>query len=181
MWTKEYTKEYHKKWKKEHPESVKKWYKKWYQEHKEEKKNYSQKHKKRIKEYNKKWAKENKEKLNEYQKKWAKEHRKQLREIDRKTKIVTGGKKYSGLKKREYPIDNKCELCEEVAKRLVYHHWDDNDLQKGKNVKGIWICNMCHQFVEFIEKHSDYQKYSNKYLKLKEKINETTPNNEKIS
>lgn len=43
--------------------------------------------------------------------------------------------------------DGICELCGRPTKRLVYHHWDDNNLDMG-----IWLCHpMCHLFVEVVD------------------------------
>lgn len=41
-----------------------------------------------------------------------------------------------------------CELCNKSAKRLSYHHWDDE-----RSMKGLWLCGWCHTRVaEPIEK-----------------------------
>jgi len=49
--------------------------------------------------------------------------------------------------KRDYPVDQKCELCHTVRNRLHYHHWDD-----AKPWKGVWCCIWCHGICEFIER-----------------------------
>jgi len=63
-------------------------------------------------------------------------------------------------KKRQFPIDSKCEVCQKT-KKLDYHHWDDSNLSKG-----IWCCNVCHQMAEGIDKGNDFV-----YSKMKEDIN----------
>lgn len=81
------------------------------------------------------------------------------------------GKFLVGVNKREYPIDSKCEICLKLGKQLGYHHWDDNDLVKGKNIKGIWVCNKCHQFIEFVEDNENWVYYGNKYIEMRKKQN----------
>lgn len=60
------------------------------------------------------------------------------------------GKKRYNLRKRKY--SNHCELCGKThtnkgnRARLVYHHWDDANLNKG-----IWVCIGCHGFVEKLD------------------------------
>lgn len=72
---------------------------------------------------------------------------------------------YFRVSKRRYPDDGKCELNGENGKRLVYHHWDEED--RGK---GVWLCNMCHLFVGTVDK-GWHLGMADKYLKLKEEIN----------
>ena len=68
----------------------------------------------------------NKEKMRDRQRKWARIHR-----------IYSSEKKrISGVIKRAFPKNNKCEVCQRIIKFLEYHHWDDNDLKKGKFIKG---------------------------------------------
>jgi hypothetical protein len=69
------------------------------------------------------------------------------------------------VQKRKYPEDGKCELNEELGRRLVYHHWDGNNMNNG-----IWVCHMCHRFVEAIDQGWHLTLLS-KYLQLKEEIN----------
>jgi uncharacterized CHY-type Zn-finger protein len=64
------------------------------------------------------------------------------------------------LNKRDYPIDNICELCYKKRKTLVYHHWDNSNFNKG-----MWICTPCHVLAGKYEKG-----YSEKYFKIKQNI-----------
>lgn len=59
----------------------------------------------------------------------------------------------------------QCEMCRKSGenKRLVYHHWDDEDYSKG-----LWICQRCHNIAEGVEAG-----YAMNYEILKRKINET--------
>ena len=71
-----------------------------------------------------------------------------------------------GLNKRDYPKDNKCELCGRIFSRLSYHHWDNNipDL-------GIWVCTKpCHWLAETLDS-VQFEQLKNKYLNLKLIIN----------
>ena len=62
--------------------------------------------------------------------------------------------------KQDYPMDQKCTLCGRVTKKLDYHHWNDRDISKG-----IWMCYLCNQMSDRIER-----KLHLKYLELKEEI-----------
>lgn len=62
------------------------------------------------------------------------------------------------VNKRPFPQDSKCELCEKIRKRLVWHHWNDE-----KPELGIWICLSCHNVAEGVEANLHI-----KYLNLKE-------------
>ncbi len=70
----------------------------------------------------------------------------QKRTRDWKRKNELSGKRLL-KKKRDYPVDQKCELCFEVRLRLVYHHWDD-----AKPYLGVWCCAWCHGICESIER-----------------------------
>ena len=61
----------------------------------------------------------------------------------------------------------KCELCNKENIKLDYHHWDNNNFMKG-----LWLCRACHWIAEDIDSLKDPQSKSNKYLKLKETIEE---------
>ena len=61
--------------------------------------------------------------------------------------------------KRARP-DN-CEICKRAADRLVYHHWDNNNI-----LLGMWLCNPCHIMAEGVEKGR-----AEVYLMLKGQIN----------
>jgi hypothetical protein len=90
----------------------------------------------------------------------------------RKYDLGTTGNKHYKVNKRDYPKDNKCELCGNVCKHLVYHHWDDKDLLVECGfVKGIWVCiPICHGFIEFIDKNEAWETVGKNYLLGKEKI-----------
>jgi hypothetical protein len=47
--------------------------------------------------------------------------------------------------KREYT--ESCQLCGKTV-RLVYHHWNDDDPNKG-----LWLCFRCHGLAESIDKN----------------------------
>jgi hypothetical protein len=135
-------------------------------------KNYYKKNRKKENLRAKKWYIKNRKKIREK----AKLRRPQKRKYERITALTTKNKKISGIIKRNYPIDNKCEICEKSFNWLAYHHWDDNDLQKGKFIKGIWVCRKCHLFITIGENQSNYIKYYKKqiepkYLNLKKEIN----------
>ena len=94
---------------------------------------------------------------------WRKNNPEKIREYRRKHILGTGKKYISGLNKRDYPADNKCEICGRFQpRRLAYHHWDN----KNPNW-GIWVCLPCHKSVEFIDKG-----FGELYLQLKQQIEE---------
>ena len=137
-------------------------------------KTWKEKNPEKFKKYQKEWKKRNPEKVKETNRKSDRKRQESGKELDysRRTRLGTfiKGKKihFYGLKKRPYPKDNKCELCGVIKeKKMGYHHWDDNDLQKGKLVKGIWICWKCHQFVNLMEKYPNLPEIYQKYLKIK--------------
>ncbi|GAH80004.1 unnamed protein product [marine sediment metagenome] len=67
---------------------------------------------------------------------------------------------HRGLNKR--PWTGYCEICFCVGKLLVYHHWDEYNLNKG-----IWVCNPCHMMAEGCDTNLIGQ-----YMRLKDKIND---------
>lgn len=102
----------------------------------------------------KKWEKENPEHVREYNRNYARKHH----------LGTTNGKIY-GLNKRPYPEDSKCELCNKVRKRLMYHHWDDEN-----PAAGLWLGIRCHNFAELVDAGS-----MEKYLELKKIAEEERP------
>ena len=80
----------------------------------------------------------------------------------RSTRLFTtlnGKTKSYKVKKRPRPL--ACEICgREPKKRLYWHHWDDEHLERG-----IWCCGGCHIGAEFFdnEKALKYQGLKNKY------------------
>jgi len=156
-------------------------------------KEYRKKNREKINQYAREYRKRNpdkeklkREKFNKkypdwYKKLWLRDRDKineKHRLTFRETGLSTNGKRYSGLIKRGFPSDNKCEICGKECgkevKRLNYHHWDDNDLKKGKHVKGIWVCVNCHRVCEFTDDNKiNCYKLIQKYIKLKNKINKS--------
>lgn len=63
--------------------------------------------------------------------------------------------------KRDYPNDEKCEVCKEKV-HLVYHHWDNSNFAKG-----MWICTKCHVAAHWLEKYT-----SNIYYDLKRHLSQ---------
>ena len=59
-----------------------------------------------------------------------------------------------------YPLDKCCTICGYAPRRLLYHHWDDIHPERG-----LWICRICHQIAEGVDKGND-----EKYKSLKDKI-----------
>ena len=107
--------------------------------------------------------------------------RKYHRDWERKHRLTTTGHRKIVGKKRSYPIDGVCELCNGTitpkGESLDYHHWEDNDLRKG-----LWLCRSCHINAEWIEEGSNEQRqwiqktegeqYIERYILLKAQINE---------
>ncbi len=96
---------------------------------------------------------------------WVNNHREQYRKTQRdrlrKYRIGQNGKNLIHvINKRDYPSDEKCEICRERV-RLVYHHWDNSDFSKG-----MWICTKCHVSAHWLDKYPD-----SLYYDLKHKIN----------
>jgi len=103
-------------------------------------------------EYNRRKTKEWKEKN---QTRWT-----EIQKQCRRRRCITTTNGHLWGTKRPYP-ENGCELCNRIG-RLHYHHYDDNDLRKG-----IWVCFLCHKFVERVEKAEGIVE---KYSKLKNEV-----------
>lgn len=86
------------------------------------------------------------------------EVKKYHRDIYRKKYLHINGKCIT-CKKRIYT--EKCELCGYKGIQLQYHHWNNLD-----TTKGIWICVICHSFINRLERGLDKV-----YFKLKKRIN----------
>ena len=73
----------------------------------------------------------------------------------------------TGLNKRDYP--ERCEICNKNRKRLVYHHWDDSNYNKG-----IWCCGRCHQIIECMDRMitDNFTDFMKVYLIKKSQIEE---------
>ena len=113
-------------------------------------------------EYNRLWRKNNRDKVLEYKRKYRQGHKKSLRKTRLSTTINGKPVVLTGLNKREYL--GYCEMCGKSSEytdeykgkgfRLNYHHWDDNNPSKG-----IWVCALCHYFVEALERRLSPQRY----------------------
>ncbi len=105
------------------------------------------------------------------QKKYYKKNKKKIgisrnkRKTCRLTRLGTSKGIFHGLIKRPYPKQNNCELCKREIKRLVYHHWDDNNLNLG-----VWVCDYCHKFTERFDSG-----FSEKYVLLKRRAEVESP------
>lgn len=149
----------------------------------ERKESYPRHREKRLV-YNKEWRKRNHEHCLAYNRQWRKNNpekakamdmrnqmpNKEIRKYMRKTVLgAGGGKTIRRVIKRDYT--DHCELCGITNKKLVYHHWDDTDLQEGKRIKGIWICTYCHILVEAHEQGRLWWRLE-EYIELKNEITE---------
>ena len=92
-----------------------------------------------------------------------------MREYQRYRGIDTcdssGNRVYYVCEKRKF--NNECEMCgKPLEKNPRYHHWNDD-----KPELGIWVCAHCHFKCEIIE-DTEFYLFKEKYLELKNKINE---------
>ncbi len=105
----------------------------------------------------------------DYQRDWRERNPARAKEIrtkyHRQNVLVVRGKA-TVVRKRPRPVDT-CELCGDSFDRLNYHHWDDDAPHLG-----IWVCFMCHQLVEAVDK-GFVEGYLERYKELKLSINET--------
>lgn len=90
------------------------------------------------------------------------------REQDQKHKALLKRRREAAarqLLRRPKPL--MCELCGDPLDRLVHHHWDDEDLDKG-----MWLCDRCHHVVEYYDKIAAgmYDDIIGRYIVLKEEI-----------
>jgi len=97
------------------------------------------------------------------QRKFYREHR-----LTTRTSANMKNQKIVG-KKRPYPTDSMCELCNKIKKTkyLAYHHWK---IDNNGNIYGIWVCHWCHVFIEYFERNMQKT-----WLKIKEDIEESNP------
>lgn len=75
--------------------------------------------------------------------------------VDRKTRRAV-------VRKRPYL--GVCELHNEAAQPLAWHHWDDQHPEYG-----MWLCETCHRFVGGLEKGLG-EDHVRKYLEMKRKL-----------
>jgi len=87
-------------------------------------------------------------------------YREYWRNWQRRHKLTTSKGVVYGLNKRDYPEESRCEICNENKVRLLYHHWDDDNLNKG-----IYLCIRCHYVAEAVDKGIHI-----KYLRFKKKL-----------
>lgn len=95
---------------------------------------------------------------------------KRCRELHRQRRIGTldsSGKQITLTgHKRQYPLDEKCEICNTfIPKCLNYHHWDDTNIPKG-----MWLCSKCHIISNGIEEYLQNTEFFKKYLELRKQI-----------
>ena len=67
-------------------------------------------------------------------------------------------------KKRDYPKENKCELCG-LEKQLGYHHWNDSQPSLG-----MWICHSCHYSAESVERYLRNPEFTKIYLVKRKEV-----------
>jgi len=152
-------KEYNKNYRSEHLEDIKRANKEWYLNNKN-----------RVKKY----QEDNKERITEWQKKYDQKRAGSKKDRARITRLTSGGIGYHNVIKKPYPKTQKCQLCKKVKEHLEYHHWDK--IESGIEIKGIWICHLCHKFITLMELNPNYPNLYKKYIKIKKKINETARN-----
>ncbi|MBC8521268.1 MAG: hypothetical protein H8D26_04670 [Methanomicrobia archaeon] len=89
----------------------------------------------------------------------------------------TSNKKAIYGKKRKRPVNGICELCnrecDKEKKILHYHHWDDDNIEKG-----VWVCVICHILIEDAERNEALLR---KWHSLKAKIEEEVKENHQTS
>lgn len=88
----------------------------------------------------------------------------------REYSLGTGGRQYRGLHKRSFPIDNQCEVCNNrlCFGKLIYHHWNDNNLNIG-----IWVCGSCDYLTEGLDEIEKNSLKVDTYRKLRKEIEES--------
>ena len=105
-----------------------------------------------------KYQKDHVEKYRENRLKSYYKNKQHYKDYARKNRIGTvdanGNKKVIFGRKREYPFDEKCEVCKVYGKRLVYHHWDDSE-----PILGMWVCTRCHNVAEYLDSGMDINSY----------------------
>jgi len=89
----------------------------------------------------------------------------QHRNYMRQNYICTEGGSVRCVKR---PRPDKCELCgsDDTARRLYYHHWDNESPHWG-----IWVCWKCHRACEVFERGLDG--FSEKYRDIKKNVMST--------
>lgn len=176
-------KDYRKKWEQKNKQRRKEQHRQYYLKNrdKEREKNHRNylKNRERYLLVKKRWKLNNREYYLNHQREYDRKRyilygeqlRKRGREYGRKHSLAQGTKVIYGLNKRDYPEDERCELCDnkrEKNRRLVYHHWDDDNLNYG-----IWICNYrCHRIVEAMDKIGaiEFEQYVQKIIKYYEEF-----------
>lgn len=137
-------------------------------EHNKSEKKYNLTHRKQIKKYNNFYHLTHEKQIKEQQQFYRLINKEQRLEWHRNhildSSKLNNGKKWIKCNKRNYPLDNACQLCGKTNTKLFYHHWDNEHLEFG-----IWICNKCHWITEGLDL-PNYEQLKNKYLNFKEVI-----------
>lgn len=83
--------------------------------------------------------------------------------------LATGGKRYYGLHKRPFPLDNRCEICSVELNPMYHnsHHFDNNNLNLT-----ISVCAACDLLAEGLDEIERSLWLVDVYQRLKEKIEE---------
>lgn len=178
-----------KRYREKYPNEIRERKKKDYQKHKEQRcahnRQYVQEHLAERREYQREYDKKNRELVGRRHKIWrdknkervnelAREGRKRRREkilADTRNHVLTvNGKPIRGLNKRSYT--GCCELSGQKCFHLDYHHWDDNQPEKG-----VWTSYWPHKLCELVDvgqiplEVCSKIPWAKKYLELKEEIN----------
>lgn len=74
---------------------------------------------------------------------------------------------YTGLHKRPYPLDGRCEICSIEFTKSHYHHWDDSNPSLG-----IWACGACDYLAEGLDEIEKNSWKVDVYRGLKREIEE---------
>ena len=129
---------------------------------------YYQENKERLKQKSKEWYDNNREQSIERSKNYHRTHRETVRANQRRTSLCTRDSDgnqivIQGLNKRAYT--GFCELCKAKGLKLNYHHWDNENYNKG-----VWLCYRCHILSEMVESSLNIQELVDKYISLKNKL-----------
>jgi len=129
---------------------------------------YYQENKESLKQRSKKWHTDNREKANEKSRVYNRTHKETVRANQRRTSLCTRDNDgnqiiIQGLNKRAYT--GFCELCKEEGLKLNYHHWDNENYNKG-----VWLCYRCHVLSEMVESGLNIPGLVSKYISLKNEL-----------
>jgi len=134
---------------------------------------YWRTHKEKRREQHRRWRERHREADRERSCRYYRRHRelvaKRARKYEKEHVLDLNGRKVFGVIKRQ--CEGYCEVCLQKfsePRKLVYHHWFDEDVQQGKLVRGIWVCRACHSFVEKLDELG--RDGVERYFKLKQRI-----------